>query len=162
MHDYAPPPPAEPTKSLTIDGIELAPAERLVALAAIRDQKRVASRGHYDVAQSHVEQIQSHREIIRRISANAAQGHRGMLNETAAEIARLEAEIAQLRSAEQAARAASDAARDEFGAAQRLLVAACELVVAHGGILPHQLAVEANARATQRLAPGAFEPQAIR
>ncbi|KQB17108.1 hypothetical protein H9N28_07155 [Rhodobacter capsulatus] len=115
------PKPAVPTAQMTVQGIDLAPAARLGALAAVRDQHRARARMASDKMHAIREQI-SEREL--RIKLVAERATPGFEIEVEAQVAVLESEISQLRAAQMTAQAEAAEAGEAAGEADRLFKSA--------------------------------------
>ncbi|ETD00539.1 hypothetical protein U717_16115 [Rhodobacter capsulatus R121] len=133
------PKPAHPTAALTVDGIEIRPAERLAALAKIRDRHRSTARFASDQMHALREKIEERRVRVRLISERIdiagdfrAEG----------EISQINAEIDQLMAAREAAVAEAETASDAAAQADRLLRSALRFALDHGATVPITLAGE--------------------
>lgn len=115
------PKPAQPTTAMTVQGVEIRPAERLTALASIRDRHRASARMATDKMHQIREQISERDQRAKLIARNAAPGFEV---EAEAQIAVLDAEILQLRAAMQAAGDEANAAAEAAGQADQVFRAA--------------------------------------
>ena len=140
-----PPPPlpkvAHPTASMVIDGIQVEPAARLQALAAIRDRHRASARMATDRMHQIREQI-SERELRIRLLSQRIQP--GIDLQAEGEIEVLRAEVEQLKAAQQAAQDETTEASEAAGAAQSVLRAALKFALDHGATIPLLLAGEVS------------------
>ena len=127
------PAPAVPTEAIKVQGIDLAPAARLGALAALRDGHRARARMATDRQHQIREQIQERELRIKLIGQKVSPGFE---IEVEAQVAVLEAEIAQLRAAMQTAGDEATEASEAMGAAQSLLRAAIKFAVDAGATVP--------------------------
>lgn len=134
------PKPAQPTTTMTVQGLVIEPAARLQALAAVRDRHRAAARFASDQMHALREKISEREQRVRFLAQTAQPGYE---NETDAQIAVIEAEISQLRAAMQAAGDEADDAAEAAGQADRLFRTARDFAVQHGAVIPLHLAKEA-------------------
>jgi flagellar biosynthesis chaperone FliJ len=131
--------PATPTEVLEVDGVQLAPAARLMALARIRDQHRTSARSANDAMHSAREQIEDRQVRIRRLR----QADNGRGSATAmTQIGQLQAEIDQFASARASAQAEVEAAGENWRDAELLLKSAIRFARDSGMTIPAPLASE--------------------
>ncbi len=133
------PEPAVPTERLIVDGIELAPAERLAALAAIRDRHRAQQRFCSDRAADLRERIV---DKERALLVHKAAMYPTFKDHQDAQTAVIEGELRQLRAAREEALAEAAEAGSAAGAASLVLRAAIKFAKANGANLPLVLAEE--------------------
>jgi hypothetical protein len=124
---------------MVIDGIALAPAGRLLALARIRDQHRTSARSANDAMHGAREAIEDRQTRTRRI--RQADGGRGSATATT-QIAQLEAEISQFASARATAQAEAEVASTAWHDADLLLKSAIRFARDAGAVIPAPLALE--------------------
>lgn len=154
MHDHAPlpapnpAPPTEPTARLVVDDVVLAPAERLLALARVRDGHRSRARGASDRAAELYERIMDCRTRIALIGQRVEPGRDALAD---AEVAQLQAEVTQLQAAREASLAEATEANAGAGEARRLLLTAAQFAADHGAVLPVSIATELRAKQNGRL-----------
>jgi hypothetical protein len=141
----APPPqafkaPPEPTAAAVVQGIRLAPAERLTALAAVRD-------GHKATARSANDRMHEAREAIterqRRIRLLASHGDDPPAH-VASQIAALEAEVAALQQQRSAAYSEAETSAASAAQADRLLKSCLSLCARSQIVVPVLLASEVH------------------
>lgn len=135
----APTGPAVPTETLVVNGVQIAPASRLAALAKVRDQHRAASRSANDAMHDAREQIEDREVRIRRIrqSDNGRGSATGLT-----EIAALQSEIDQFSAARATAQAEAEAASASWHDADLLLKSALKFARDSGMTIPAPLASE--------------------
>lgn len=129
----APAAPRSPTDMLVVDGVELAPAARLMALAKIRDQHRTASRSANDRMHSAREQIEDRQTRILRIrQSDNGRGSATAMTQTA----ELQSEIEQFNSARASAQAEVEVAGANWRDAEAVLRAAIAFAREAGAVIP--------------------------
>lgn len=133
--------PSSPTETMVIAGVQVAPANRLVALARIRDGHRAAARAANDAMHSAREKAADCAAQARMIRERGA-GQPDM--RALAEIARLDAERGQWETARHAALAEAEIASASQRDADGLLKSAIRFAQDHGAVLPVALAGEAR------------------
>ncbi|WP_146227847.1 hypothetical protein [Rhodobacter viridis] len=126
---------------MTVEGITLAPASRLSALASTRDRHRARARMATDRGHQLREMISERETRIRLLAQRAAPGFEA---EAEAQAAVIEAEVAQLRAAMQTASDEAAEASEAAGAAQSVLRAALKFALDHGATIPLLLAGEVS------------------
>jgi len=127
------PQPVMPTTSMVVDGVELAPTERLAALASIRDKHRAAVRFATDRAAELRLRIIDEEQRCQMIESRL---HLGVQDERAeGELAVIRSQIEQLRAGRATAQAEADEAATSLAAAQRVLRAAVRFAVNSGAIV---------------------------
>ena len=123
---------AQPTETLFVDGVELAPAARLTALAAIRDRHRAETRAANDKMHTARERAddcrQRGREAIERYGRGSA--------EAQAEATRLEGEAREWDASRATAQADASACAASWRDAETALKAAIGFAREHGAVLP--------------------------
>lgn len=127
------PKPAVPTVKMVIDGIEVEPAARLTALAAIRDRHRASARFASDRAAELRQRIAERETRIKLLAQNVQPGYE---TEYEAQAFAIQSEIDQLRAAMVAASDEADDAAEAAGAADRLFRSCRDFAVSHGAVLP--------------------------
>lgn len=123
------PTPAVPTTSMTIDGIEINPAERLGALAAVRDQHRGRARAASDRGHALREQAM---EFSSRADLIEARLRMGADAQAEGEVQVIRAHAEQLRAAAATAQDEAAAETEAAGAADRVFKSALRFCDDHG------------------------------
>lgn len=131
--------PARPTASAKVHGVQLSPASRLTAIAAIRDAHRAAARAASDRAHDLRERANDAANRVRHLETRAGQSLA-----VEADMAELAMEIEQLKSARDAALAEAAAASSSAGDADRLLKACLAFARDNAFTLPITLSREAR------------------
>jgi hypothetical protein len=129
-----------PTDVLIVDGVQLAVADRLAALARVRDQHRATLRAVGDRRRAMQDRAD---DLIRRIRLLDQHKYSGAMSPTVlAEKSQLEADLAQIRAASRALDAEDGAATASFGDADLLLKSALRFARAAGATVPVMLEKE--------------------
>lgn len=139
--ETAPAAPATLTEVMTVDGVQLAVADRLLALAKIRDAHRTASRAANDRMHAAREQIEDRQMRIRRIQQ--ADGGRPSVS-SAADIAQLRAEIVEFDAARATATAEAEASSVAARDAEHVVRTALKFAREAGATIPVTLSQEAR------------------
>lgn len=129
-----------PTEMMTVDGVQVAVSDRLLKLAAIRDQHRATLRAVGDRRRALQDQADDLTRRMRRIEQSRFSGTPSATAE--AEAQQLRSDLEQVRAASRALDAEDAAATAAYGDAGRLLRAAIAFAKEKGAILPITLAGE--------------------